>query len=144
MAEIVLHRPHLPAPSVPGWVQGVFAGKIAQKATEAGEVSIEVDLYSRPQEGARCDRNFINAFFNTYPDGTKEGARKYFELLQKMPSGHSFAGIVPDDPMVLLPVLLGDPLLTIGVRGQMYSPDGRPLELAHVALAHFTPLKKSV
>lgn len=54
-----------------------------------------------------------------------------------MPPRYRFAEIVLDDPMVLFPLLQRDPSLAVGVRGQMYRSDGRPLELAHVALAHF-------
>lgn len=49
-------------------------------------------------------------------------------------------------PQEAFHALLNDQFLTIGVREdhRMYDPKGKPLKGAHVALAHFTPLKKSV
>lgn len=90
--------------------------------------------YLNPGSEGVCDQRFIElcrANFGYSPDG----AKRHFELLQRLPEGYEYWGKVPRAYAEQLSQ--GDPS-TIIVEGPVFDSDGEPVE-GEVALGHKIP-----
>ena len=98
---------HFPLPDIVNRVRGVFkdgrtmpATQEVQSVVNEGAEYNSMRLYVRPEEGEKCDRQFMSLFRGNI-GGTRREGRRYFRILQSIPVGYKLSEIFPNTDRAL-------------------------------------------